>query len=263
MIITREIAQELAHGGWREEPLGYYSSGQQLKPLEGWAFLVRRTPLASMGIQNGDIATISPAGDPENPLMTSTPGRGQISVWAGQNSCLTPTPAPIGNSKKHEIKSLARLRSGHESLVLGFDTEWGSDGSIISMQFSSVEGNDLVEMVFLSKGVYTCLWKWLLGAAWSISAWPALTNDPLFGINIATLSRQMGSQSKPSLIYDKRPCKIHATFGWTALSCPSSSGPARQTQAPLPTFLGLVPPISQLPRGFTPSCDPCVPLRKR
>lgn len=152
MIITREIAQELAHGGWREEPLGYYSSGQQLKPLEGWSFLVRRTPLASMGIQNGDIATISPAGDPENPLMTSTPGRGQISVWAGQNSCLTPTPAPIGNSKKHEIKSLARLRSGHESLVLGFDTEWGSDGSIISMQFSSVEGNDLVEMVFLSKG---------------------------------------------------------------------------------------------------------------
>lgn len=43
MIITREIAQELAHGGWREEPLGYYSSGQQLKPLN------------SMGIQIGDI----------------------------------------------------------------------------------------------------------------------------------------------------------------------------------------------------------------
>ena len=92
MKITREITQELAHGGWREEALGYYSSGQQLKPLEGWSFLVRWTPLTSMGIRNGDIATISPAGDPENPLMTSTPSRGQISVWEPQKGCLTPPP---------------------------------------------------------------------------------------------------------------------------------------------------------------------------
>ena len=149
MIITRDIAQELAHGGWREEPLGYYSSGQQLKPLEGWSFLVRRTPLTSMGIRNGDIATISPASDPENPLTTRISGRGQISVWEPQKGCLTPPPeSPLGN----EIKSLARLRSGHESLVLGFDTEWGGDGKVLSMQFSAIEGNDLVEMVFLSQG---------------------------------------------------------------------------------------------------------------
>ena len=66
---------------------------------------------------------------------------------------MTPTPDPsIRNPKVDEIKSLALLRSGHESLVLGFDTEWGSDGRVLSLQFAAINGNDLVEMVFLSQG---------------------------------------------------------------------------------------------------------------
>ena len=153
MKITREITQKLGHSGWREEALGYYTSGKKLKPLCGWAFFVRRTPLTNMGISPGDIATKSPDGDSENSQPTRVSARGQIPVWEAQKEGLTPTPDPsIRNPKVDEIKSLALLRSGRESLVLGFDTEWGSDGRVLSLQFAAIDGNDLVEMVFLSQG---------------------------------------------------------------------------------------------------------------
>lgn len=110
--------------------------------------------------KNEECGEYSSKGVSANPVKSRLPGRGQKPLWVPKG-----TSDPVAVEKpgsgflpelSHfgEFKTLELMRKfSHDSIVIGFDTEWDSRvDQIISYQFACIKDDTLVEFVFITSG---------------------------------------------------------------------------------------------------------------
>lgn len=170
--LSQNIASSVAATGWKR-----YSVGESAEVNYNYRFdlYIRRRKLADLVSENDDISKISSnvleGNNREKPRKISTSDHSTTMVsnatMGNPKKDLTPSPISRVTRKSENLPvlsdfgnypSLASARTESPALVIGFDSEWyylSEDGhtfrSLLSWQFSLIDGEDLVEYVFIRK----------------------------------------------------------------------------------------------------------------
>ncbi|MCR5311189.1 MAG: DUF4268 domain-containing protein [Lachnospiraceae bacterium] len=152
--------------GWVRDSLGYFRSSGRIKEKEGFQLYTRRRNLAEF---IDAFSKKSSKGAREDARNNGLPVAGSSSPMAREKSSLT----PIGEAEEEspssqtendtsrklpvlssfsDYPSLMAARTNKPSLCIGFDSEWQNlpyGRSMLSWQFAVVDGEDLLEFVFL------------------------------------------------------------------------------------------------------------------
>ena len=178
--ITRTISPAVKTSGWKQFSTGESSEIDFNKRFD---FYIRRRNLSELMMQNDDILkkssnevdtvnrskaskingfetfpdTVSnpPMGNPKKdltPLKTKSKEQDRSVIRPGNN-------LPVLSSFSN-YQSLSAIRPDSPALVISFDSEWyyqdpvnKSDRILLSWQFSVIDGNDLVEYIFVRKNL--------------------------------------------------------------------------------------------------------------
>ena len=153
--------------GWIKDTLGQYRSNGQIKDKKGFDLYIRRRNLKAF---IDDYSKKSSTDSWQNSRKNWTSDAGSSLPMGSPEPKLTPSARDGGNclgsseeSKKSlpalssfsEYPSLMAARKDKPCLLIGYDSEWenleaGRD--MLSWQYALVDGEDLVEFVFLKDG---------------------------------------------------------------------------------------------------------------
>ena len=162
----------LTNNGWVETPMGNYRTNGEVKEVTGFKCFIRRRNLNTF---IDDYSKKASTNDPSKPRKNWASSAGSSSALGNPESKLTP-PACGGINEKasatesgaslpllssfSDYSSLMAAREEKPCLLIGFDSEWqniyaGNDvigRDMLSWQFALVDGEDLVEFIFLKDG---------------------------------------------------------------------------------------------------------------
>ena len=166
-VINYLISDPLAAKGWVKDSLGQYRSNGQIKDKEGFKLYTRRRNLndftddysqksSSDSRQKppkdwaSDTGSSMSMGHPELKLTPSVcDGEGCLRS-SDQNKTSLPALSSFS-----EYPSLMSARKDMPCLLIGYDSEWEnleSGREMLSWQYALVDGEDLIEFVFLKDG---------------------------------------------------------------------------------------------------------------
>jgi len=166
-VINYPAVNPLIAKGWIKDTLGQYRSNGQIKDKEAFDLYIRRRNLNDY---IDDYSKKSSSGDCRKPLKNRASGTGSSLPMGNPMPKLTPSVCDGGDwlsspddiekplpalSSFSEYPSLMAARKNMPCLLIGYDSEWEnleSDRDMLSWQYALVDGNDLVEFVFLKKG---------------------------------------------------------------------------------------------------------------
>ena len=166
-ILNSLTTSPLSAAGWVKESLGQYRSNGQIKEKEGFQLYTRRRNLRTViddytkksslnnrqnTPKNWGSATGSsiPMGVPEPKLTPSACDGVNCPGSSPEDARALPSLSSFS-----EYPSLTAARKDNPCLLIGYDSEWEnleSGREMLSWQFSFVDGEDLVEFVFLKVG---------------------------------------------------------------------------------------------------------------
>ena len=166
-VINYPVVNPLAAKGWIKDTLGQYRSNGQIKDKQGFKLYTRRRNLADfiddyskksssddcpMHRKNwaSNTGSTLPMGNPK-PKLTPTACDGKYCLSSSDE---TQKSLPALSSFS-EYPSLMAVRKDMPCLLIGYDSEWEnleSGREMLSWQFAFVDGEDLVEFVFLKDG---------------------------------------------------------------------------------------------------------------
>ena len=157
----------LASKGWVKHDIGQYRSSGQIKDKGGFQLYIRRRNLRRF---TDDFSKKSSAANPQPPCKSTSSGAGSLPPMGNPKPELTPLPSkpvPHADSSSKSGSSLPSLSSFQEypslmaarkempCLLIGYDSEWENTDfgrDMLSWQYALVDGEDLVEFVFLKSG---------------------------------------------------------------------------------------------------------------
>lgn len=174
-IINYPALNPLKAKGWNKESIGQYRSNGQIKDKEGFDLYIRRRNLKYFVDTYSKKSSSSNCAKPHKNWVPST---GSSLTMVTPEPKLTPSSSPavvcdddvgnrFGSSKSDSIESLPVLSSFSEypslmairkdkpCLLIGYDSEWEnleSGRDMLSWQYALVDGNDLVEFIFIKNG---------------------------------------------------------------------------------------------------------------
>lgn len=167
LVQHNTLADNLSANGWVKERLGNIRSNGKIKEKVGFQLYTRRRNLKSFIDDYSQKS--SPDGCPK-PRKNRASDMGSSLPMGNPDSKLTPSSFDVGDcldssseSKKSlpvlssfsEYPSLMVARKDMSCLLIGYDSEWEnleSGREMISWQYALVDGEDLVEFVFLKDG---------------------------------------------------------------------------------------------------------------
>ncbi len=167
VICSYPAVNPLEAKGWFKDSLGQYRSNGQIKEKEGFNLYIRRRNLKGF---IDDYSKKSSSAEPLKPYKNWVSDTGSISPMGNPEPKLTPSDCEGGNclfsssetekqlpslSSFSKYLSLKAIRKDMPCLLIGYDSEWenlelGRD--MLSWQYALVDGEDLVEFVFLKNG---------------------------------------------------------------------------------------------------------------
>ena len=166
-ILNSQTTSPLTANGWVKESLGQYRSNGQIKEKEGFQLYTRRRNLRAF---IDDYSKKSSLDNSQNPRKNWGSAAGSSTPMGTPEPKLTPSACDGGNcpgsspedartlpslSSFSEYPSLTAARKDKPCLLIGYDSEWENLESgrlMLSWQYSFVDGEDLVEFVFLKDG---------------------------------------------------------------------------------------------------------------
>ncbi len=171
-VINYPAVDPLEAKGWTKDSLGQYRSNGQIKDKEGFDLYIRRRNLNSFiddyfqesssddcpkppNNRASDTGSSLPMGNPE-PKLTPSACEGVDCLGSSEEDKKS-LPALSSFSK---YPSLMAARKDMPCLLIGYDSEWQNikagdeviDRNMLSWQYALVDGEDLVEFVFLKNG---------------------------------------------------------------------------------------------------------------
>ncbi|MBO6269857.1 MAG: hypothetical protein J6N19_12040, partial [Clostridium sp.] len=166
-VINYPAVDPLEAKGWIKDTLGQYRSNGQIKDKEGFDLYIRRRNLNSFiddyskkSSSDGcpkprknwasDTGSSLPMGNPEPKLTPSACEGGDCLGSSGEDKKSLPALSSFS-----EYPSLMAARKDMPCLLIGYDSEWEnleSGRDMLSWQYALVDGEDLVEFVFLKDG---------------------------------------------------------------------------------------------------------------
>lgn len=166
-VINYPAVDPLEAKGWIKDSLGQYRSNGQIKDKEGFNLYIRRRNLNSFfddyskkSSSDGcpkprkswasDTGSSLPMGNPEPKLTPSACDGGDCLGSSDETKKSLPALSSFS-----EYPSLMAARKDMPCLLIGYDSEWEnleSGRDMLSWQYALVDGEDLVEFVFLKDG---------------------------------------------------------------------------------------------------------------
>lgn len=166
-ILNYSATDSLTANGWVKDSLGQFRSNGQIKNKEGFLLYTRKRNLndfiddyskksSSDGCLNprknwdSDTGSSLPMGNPEPKLTPSACDGGDCLGSSSENKKSLPALSSFS-----EYPSLMAARKDMPCLLIGYDSEWEnleSGREMLSWQYALVDGEDLVEFVFLKDG---------------------------------------------------------------------------------------------------------------
>lgn len=166
-VINYPAVDPLEAKGWIKDSLGQYRSNGQIKDKEGFNLYIRRRNLNSFiddyskksssdGCQKPRknwafyVGSSLPMGSPEPKLTPSACDGGDCLGSSDESKKSLPALSSFS-----EYPSLMAARKDMPCLLIGYDSEWEnieSGRDMLSWQYALVDGEDLVEFVFLKDG---------------------------------------------------------------------------------------------------------------
>ena len=166
-VINYPAVGPLEAKGWFKDSIGQFRSNGQIKDKEGFDLYIRRRNLNSFiddyskkSSSDGctkprknwasDTGSSLPMGNPEPKLTPSACDGGNCLGSSAEGSKALPALSSFS-----EYPSLMAARKDIPCLLIGYDSEWEnleSGRDMLSWQYALVDGEDLVEFVFLKDG---------------------------------------------------------------------------------------------------------------
>ena len=155
-IINYPAVDPFLANGWLQESMGQYRSNGINKEKKGFKLYTRRRNLNTF---IDDFSKKSSIDDSAKAYKYRGSEAGSSSPLGNPKSKLTPTSdvnkALPALSSFSDYKSLMAIRKDKPCLLIGFDSEWESldyGREMLSWQYALIDGEDLVEFVFLKDG---------------------------------------------------------------------------------------------------------------
>ena len=166
-VISYPAVNPLEAKGWVKDTLGQYRSNGHIKDKEGFDLYIRKRNLnsfiddyskkSSQDICSNpcknkafDMGSSLPMGNPE-PKLTPSSCKGEVLTCpSDENKKSLPALSSFS-----EYPSLMAARKNMPCLLIGYDSEWEnleSGRDMLSWQYALVNGEDLIEFVFLKHG---------------------------------------------------------------------------------------------------------------
>ena len=164
VILEYPISDPLTRKGWRKERIGQYRSNGQILDKRGFKLYTRRRNLRRF---IDDFSQKSSASLCSKPHIYKGSEAGSSLSMGSPETGMTPmitdaSKAPAGLSQDlpalssfAEYPSLVSARKSQPCLLIGYDSEWENHPAgreMLSWQYALVDGEDLVEFVFLKDG---------------------------------------------------------------------------------------------------------------
>ena len=148
---VQDIINKLTNTGWKNQPIGHYKSGSQIKQITGFEVFIRDTKF-------DDFLKKSSLSNSANPHKIRGSGAGSTTPMGVPVSSLTPgqTVSLPALADFESYPSLMDARPDNPCILIGYDSEWenlvGGGRDMLSWQFAVVYGDRMIEICFIKTG---------------------------------------------------------------------------------------------------------------
>ena len=166
VILRYPISDPLAAKGWRRDSMGKFRSNGKIQDKRGFKLYTRRRNLRRF---IDDFSKKSSFTSSQNTDKYWGYGAGSCSTMGTPNPKMTPLalledPSKVSSDTESKLPSLSSFaeypslvaaRNADPCLLIAYDSEWQNletDRDMLSWQYALVDGEDLVEFLFLKDG---------------------------------------------------------------------------------------------------------------